>query len=214
MQVAFSEAELAELRRELQEQEQLIRGYQVSRAATCAGRHSQRCLQQICQLCASAWGVKRDADCSACCCVMSLLHIAHGNMHLSICARWLPFLSFPVPRAASDRCTRQRQAAPPSQFRQVHGNQECLLLRSCWVECHKAACCTALAESSPASFEVNDIASMPVPLQTENEAASEALKRQRAEAAHREGVLAEENARLERLLAQVQVGRDAPGQVL
>ena len=53
-----------------------------------------------------------------------------------------------------------------------------------------------------------------LPLQTENEAASEALKRQRAEAAHREGVLAEENARLERLLAQVQVGRDAPGQVL
>ena len=41
MQVAFSEAELAELRRELQEQEQLIRGYQVSKAGTCAGRHSQ-----------------------------------------------------------------------------------------------------------------------------------------------------------------------------
>ena len=36
MQVAFSEAELAELRKELQEQEQLIRGYQVSKAVICA----------------------------------------------------------------------------------------------------------------------------------------------------------------------------------
>ncbi len=36
VQVAFSEAELAELRRELQEQEQLIRGYQVERSSVMA----------------------------------------------------------------------------------------------------------------------------------------------------------------------------------
>ena len=87
LQVAFSEAELAELRRELQEQEQLIRGYQVSKAGTCAGRNSQRCLQQNCQLVAFVWVGKRDADCSACCFVLSLISVTHAAYHDHVSGR-------------------------------------------------------------------------------------------------------------------------------
>ena len=118
------QVELAELRRGLQEQEQLIRGYQVSKAATCAGRHSQQCLQQNCQLCASVWVDKRDAYCLACCFVLSLIDSPHGSMLLSNFARWLHFSSSHVARAASDCCARQRRAA---------------LL-------HSTACCCAAAE--------------------------------------------------------------------
>ena len=149
VQVAFSEAELAELRRELQEQEQLIRGYQVERSSVMADTSLPAAnFASFSPLC-GLW--KQDADFSACCLTVSLLIVPLGKMWLSIHAWGSHSLALSLQpelhqTAAPNSCRLHHNACRADSPNPVLLAQVC----SCGTLCDKVARLIATAEGNHA----------------------------------------------------------------